>query len=76
MKHEGMLVNGTNGVQTWDTSWLVQAVVEAELAEDPKWKPMLTNALEFLEDQQIRENCREQDVCYRQQRKGAWAFSS
>ena len=76
MKHEGMLVNGTNGVQTWDTSWLVQAVVEAELAEDPKWKPMLTNALEFLEDQQIRENCREQDVCYRQQRKGAWAFST
>ena len=76
MKNEGMLVNGTNGVQTWDTSWLIQAVVEAGLAEDPKWKPMLTNALEFLDDQQIRENCREQDVCYRQQRKGAWAFST
>ena len=76
MKNEGMLVNGTNGVQTWDTSWLIQAVVEAGLAEDPKWKPMLTKALEFLEDQQIRENCREQDVCYRQQRRGAWAFST
>lgn len=76
MKHEGMLVNGTNGVQTWDTSWLIQAVYEAGLAEDPKWKPMLTKALEFLEDQQIRANCREQDICYRQQRKGAWAFST
>lgn len=76
MKHEGMLVNGTNGVQTWDTSWLIQAVHEAGLAEDPKWKPMLTKALEFLEDQQIRENCKEQDICYRQQRKGAWAFST
>ena len=76
MKHEGMLVNGTNGVQTWDTSLLVQAVHEAGLAEDPKWKPMLTKALEFLEDQQMRENCREQDICYRQQRKGAWAFST
>ena len=76
MKNEGMLVNGTNGVQTWDTSWLVQAVVEAGVAEDPKWKPMLTKALEFLDDQQIRENCRDQDVCYRQQRKGAWAFST
>ena len=76
MMNEGMLVNGTNGVQTWDTSWLIQAVVEAGLAEDPKWKPMLTKALEFLDDQQIRENCREQDVCYRQQRKGAWAFST
>ena len=76
MKHEGMLVNGTNGVQTWDTSWLIQAVHEAGLAEDPKWKPMLTKALEFLEDHQIRENCREQHICYRQQRKGAWAFSN
>ena len=76
MKYEGMLVNGTNGVQTWDTSWLIQAVHEGGLAEDPKWKPMLTKALEFLEDQQIRENCREQEVCYRQQRKGAWAFST
>ena len=76
MKREGMLVNGTNGVQTWDTSWLVQAVVETGLAEDSKWRPMLNKALQFLDDQQIRENCREQNVCYRQQRKGAWAFST
>ena len=76
MNNEGMLVNGTNGVQTWDTSWLIQAVHEAGLAEDPKWKPMLLKALEFLEDQQIRKNCPEQDLCYRQQRKGAWAFST
>ena len=76
MKNEGMLCNGTNGVQTWDTSFLIQAVHEAGLAEGPKWKPMLMKALEFLEDQQIRENCKEQDICYRQQRKGAWAFST
>ncbi|KAL8716522.1 MAG: hypothetical protein Q9225_006159, partial [Loekoesia sp. 1 TL-2023] len=76
MMNEGMLMNGTNGVQTWDTSFLIQAVVEAGLAEDPKWRPMLIKALEFLDDQQIRENCREQDVCYRQRRKGAWAFST
>jgi lanosterol synthase len=76
MKNEGMLVNGTNGVQTWDTSFLIQAVVEAGLASDPKWKPMLTKALEFLDDQQIRENVKDQEKCYRQQRKGAWAFST
>ncbi|KAI9791601.1 MAG: Lanosterol synthase (Oxidosqualene--lanosterol cyclase) [Peltula sp. TS41687] len=76
MKHEGMLMNGTNGVQTWDTSFLIHAVVEAGLVDEPKWKPMLVKALEFLEDQQIRENCREQEICYRQQRKGAWAFST
>ena len=76
MKNEGMLVNGTDGVQTWDTSWLIQAVVEAGLAEDPKWKPILTKSLQFLDYHQIRENCKEQDICYRQQRKGAWAFST
>ncbi len=76
VKDEGMLMNGTNGVQTWDTSFLIQAVVEAGLAEDPQWKPMLIKALEFLDDQQIREDCREQGVCYRQRRKGAWAFST
>ncbi|KAL8786046.1 MAG: hypothetical protein Q9213_003029 [Squamulea squamosa] len=76
VKDEGMLMNGTNGVQTWDTAFLIQAVVEAGLAEDPRWKPMLVKALEFLDDQQIREDCREQSVCYRQRRKGAWAFST
>ena len=76
MKNEGMLMNGTNGVQTWDTSFLIQAVVEAGLAEDPQWRPMLIKALEFLDDQQIREDCKEQSLSYRQQRKGAWAFST
>ncbi|KAI9887388.1 MAG: Lanosterol synthase (Oxidosqualene--lanosterol cyclase) [Watsoniomyces obsoletus] len=76
VKDEGMLMNGTNGVQTWDTSFLVQAVMEADMADDPRWKPMLLKALEFLDDQQMRENCIDQDICYRQQRKGAWAFST
>lgn len=76
VKDEGMLMNGTNGVQTWDTAFLVQSVVEAGLAEDPKWRPMLTKALEFLEDQQIREECVDMEKCYRHSRKGAWAFST
>ena len=76
MKHEGMLMNGTNGVQSWDTAWLIQAVIGAGLADDPKWKSMLVKALEFMDDQQIREDCQEQDLCYRQRRKGAWAFST
>ncbi|KAL8709751.1 MAG: hypothetical protein Q9220_005537 [cf. Caloplaca sp. 1 TL-2023] len=76
VKDEGMLMNGTNGVQTWDTAFAIQAVVEAGFAEDPQWRPMLIKALEFLDDQQMREDCREQEVCYRQRRKGAWAFST
>ncbi len=73
---EGLFMNGTNGVQVWDTAFLIQSVMVAGLAEDPKWKPMLVKALEFLEDQQIRENVKDQSMCYRQQRKGGWAFSN
>jgi len=76
MKDEGMLMNGTNGVQSWDTAFSIQAVIDAGLAEDPKYKDMLMKALQFLDDQQIRENVDDQAMCYRQQRKGAWAFST
>ena len=76
VKNEGMLMNGTNGVQTWDTAFLVQAVVSAGLATSSEFRPMLLKALEFLADQQILENCRDQDICYRHRRKGAWAFST
>ncbi|GAW18291.1 hypothetical protein ANO14919_077660 [Xylariales sp. No.14919] len=73
---EGMFCNGTNGVQCWDTSFLIQAAVDAGLEQDARWRPMLERALTFLDKQQIRENCKDQAICYRQQRKGAWAFST
>ncbi|KAJ5647316.1 Lanosterol synthase [Penicillium lividum] len=76
LKGEGMLANGTNGVQVWDTTFVTQAVVVAGLADDPKWRPMLTKALEFIEDHQLRENVPDQEKCYRQHRKGAWPFST
>jgi lanosterol synthase len=76
VKDEGMLMNGTNGVQCWDTAFAIQVVTDAGLATDPKYKKMLTNAHLFLEDQQIRENVDDQSICYRQQRKGAWGFSN
>jgi lanosterol synthase len=76
VKAEGMLVNGTNGVQVWDTAFVIQAVVDAGLAEHPRWIPMLTKALDFLDKQQIRENVVDQEICYRQQCKGGWAFSN
>jgi lanosterol synthase len=76
VKAEGMLANGTNGVQVWDTAFLIQACVACGFATSPKWKPMLVKALEFLEAQQIREEVREQARSYRQSRKGAWGFST
>ena len=73
---EGMLCNGTDGVQVWDTAFTIQAVVEAGLADDPKWKPMLSRALNYLEDAQIRDEVKDMHLCYRQSRKGAWPFST
>lgn len=69
-------MNGTNGVQSWDTAFLIQAVDACGFADHPKWKPMLTRALEFMEDQQMDAECRDQTTTYRQQRKGAWGFST
>ena len=76
VKDEGMLINGTNGCQCWDTAFLIQAVFESGLGQDEEWQPMLTKALHYLERQQIREDCKEQEKCYRQPRKGGWPFSN
>ena len=76
VNREGMLCCGTNGVQVWDTSFTIQAVVEAGLAESPKWKPMLTKALGYLDEQQIRGEVKDRELCYRQPRNGTWPFST
>lgn len=73
---EGLMVCGTNGVQSWDTAFAIQSVTSAGLAEDPRWRPMLTKALGFLDEQQIRDNVPDMEKCYRHPRKGAWAFSN
>jgi lanosterol synthase len=76
MNKDGMLVNGTNGVQVWDTAFTIQAVVEAGFAHNPRWKPMLEKAHRYLETQQIVSEVEDQAICYRQSRKGAWPFST
>lgn len=71
---DGMLVNGTNGVQSWDTAWLILTMIETGVTD--AWRPMLLRALEFLDDQQIKVEVSDRDKFYRQQRKGAWPFST
>jgi lanosterol synthase len=53
MGKEGMMMNGTNGVQLWDTAFTVSAAFEANLAGDKEFIPVLTKALEFLDDMQV-----------------------
>lgn len=70
---DGMTSNLTDGVQCWDTALSVQAVVEAGLTRDPRWRPSVQRALEFLKVSQLTE-----DACqdYRHPRKGGWPFST
>ena len=88
----GMMMNGTNGVQSWDTAFTVQALCAAGLATEPKYYQMLVKALEFLEDQQFVEHCVGYEKSpeysdpptaktgpatgYRHPRRGAWGFSN
>jgi lanosterol synthase len=92
MSEGGMMMNGTDGVQTWDTAFTIQAVVAAGLADDPKYHPMMEKALSFLESQQFishphgYENSSAfsdpptakttPEAGYRQARRGAWGFST
>ena len=89
---DGMMMNGTNGVQNWDTALSIQAVVEAGLAKEPEFHDTMTKALGFLEDQQILDHAygyensptysnpptakTSSEAGYRHPRKGAWGFSN
>lgn len=92
MSAGGMMMNGTDGVQTWDTAFTIQAVVAAGLADRPKYRPMMEKALSFLESQQFTSHTYgyEQSSVYsdpptaktgpeigwRQARRGGWGFST
>lgn len=92
MSKNGMMMNGTDGVQTWDTAFTIQALVGAGLADDPKYKPMMEKALRFLESQQFTSHPHGYETSsaysdpptakttpeagYRQARRGAWGFST
>jgi lanosterol synthase len=92
VSQDGMMVNGTNGVQNWDTAFAIQAVVETGLAKSPEYYDMLLRGLEYLESQQFLEHVvgyenssaysdpptqkTSPDACYRHPRRGAWGFSN
>ena len=47
------LEQGYNGSQCWDTSFAVQAFVEAGLGTDPKFAPTLARSWRYFERTQI-----------------------
>lgn len=76
MGPEGMMMNGTNGSQMWDCSFIAQALVEANLADVDLYRDNMIKALEFMDITQIRRNVPDYERCYRQVSKGAWPFST
>lgn len=49
MSKEGMMMNGTNGSQLWDTAFAVQAVLAGDLYKEKRFEPLLRKNLEFLD---------------------------
>jgi lanosterol synthase len=92
MSAGGMMMNGTDGVQTWDTAFTIQAVVAAGLADEPKYRTMMEKAGSFLETQQFTSHTHgyEQssfysdpptaktgpEIGWRHARRGGWGFST
>ena len=92
LSEKGMMANGTNGVQNWDTAFAIQALHSAGLAAEPEYRDMLLKALQFLEHQQFVDDCvgyatsptyadppvakTSPEAGYRHPRKGAWGFSN
>ncbi|KAI8978140.1 terpenoid cyclases/protein prenyltransferase alpha-alpha toroid [Pilobolus umbonatus] len=76
MGREGMMMNGTNGSQCWDATFIAQACVEAKLASQSDFRDNMIKTLEFIDITQIRRNPPHWYESYRQITKGAWPFST
>ncbi|KAI9342708.1 terpenoid cyclases/protein prenyltransferase alpha-alpha toroid [Pilaira anomala] len=76
MGPEGMMMNGTNGSQLWDATFIAQACVEAKLAENLDYRENMINTLKFIDISQIRRNPPFWKESYRQVSQGAWPFST
>ncbi|KAJ2964488.1 hypothetical protein NQZ79_g634 [Umbelopsis isabellina] len=76
MGPNGMMMNGTNGTQLWDTTFIAQACSEARLVEHSPNQSSMLKVLRFLDDCQIKHNVPDREKCYRHVSKGAWPFST
>lgn len=56
MGPEGMMMNGTNGSQLWDCSFIIQALAEAQLADVELYRDHMVKALEFMDITQVNRS--------------------
>jgi len=69
-------VQGTNGSQVWDTSFAIQALLEAGAQHRPEFLSSLQQAHEFLRISQVPDSPPDYQKYYRQMSKGGFPFST
>ncbi|KAG8516570.1 Lanosterol synthase [Galemys pyrenaicus] len=73
---DGMKMQGTNGSQVWDTSFAIQALLEAGAQSRPEFSSCLQKAHDFLRLSQVPDNPPDYQKYYRQMNKGGFPFST
>lgn len=74
MGRDGLKMNGTNGSQLWDTSFMVQALAESRLRT--KFLDVFKKSHDFVDLTQIRHDHPDHARYYRDCTKGGWPFST
>lgn len=74
MTPDGMMMNGTNGVQVWDVAFAVQYAILIGLGALPEFRETLIKGYRFLTRSQFVEEC--VDGSFRDKRVGGFPFST
>eukprot|EP00040_Diaphanoeca_grandis_P034707 m.216523 g.216523 ORF g.216523 m.216523 type:complete len:721 (-) comp33210_c0_seq1:416-2578(-) len=74
MGQDGLKMNGTNGSQLWDTSFMVQALIESGMKDE--FASVFAKSHDFVDITQIKVNHPDHSKYYRDETKGGWPFST
>lgn len=70
----GMVFQGYNGSQLWDTAFTAKAIITSGLADEVQ--ETIRKSHEFIRLSQVREDVEEFEKYYRHISKGGWPFST
>lgn len=74
MTPDGLMMNGTNGVQVWDVAFVIQYAILVGLGELPEFKDTIIRGYRFLTRSQFVEEC--VPGSFRDKRVGGFPFST
>jgi len=66
-------MQGYNSSELWDTTFAVQAVVEADIGDSAR--PIVEGAHRFIDDNQVRDDVPDREAHFRCPSTGGWPFS-